>query len=148
MEIATVALAQLAPLPAAAPTITAEPSALATERFAAIMNASDPVGPPPTFSGPLTGVQSPLQGAFTPPVDTSPPTLGNQILSSLRSTTTDFSQKWEHISNGLNATAAQPNITDMLRLQGELLQVSVQYEMVSKAVSRSTQNIDTLVRMS
>jgi type III secretion protein I len=43
---------------------------------------------------------------------------------------------------------AQPAISDMLRLQTELLQVSVQYELVGKAVSRSTQNIDTLVRMS
>ncbi len=44
--------------------------------------------------------------------------------------------------------ATAPNIGDMLRVQSEMLQVSVQYELVGKAVSRTTQNIDTLVRMS
>ena len=61
---------------------------------------------------------------------------------------TDFSDTWKDIAHGLDGMGAQPAISDMLRLQTELLQVSVQYELVGKAVSRSTQNIDTLVRMS
>ena len=44
--------------------------------------------------------------------------------------------------------STEPSIADMLRLQADLVQISVQYEMVGKAVSRTTQNIDTLVRMS
>ena len=36
---------------------------------------------------------------------------------------------------------------DLLKLQLQLVQVSVQYDLVGKAVSRSTQNFDQLVRI-
>lgn len=138
MEIAALSAAmvplQTAPL--------APPEQLATERFNAVMAAPE-AGLPA-----LTGLQSALQSAFTPGVDATPATLGNQILSSLRSTTTEYSEKWQNISGRLDAMSTEPSIADMLRLQADLVQVSVQYEMVGKAVSRTTQNIDTLVRMS
>ncbi|MDT4869445.1 Type III secretion basal body protein I, YscI, HrpB, PscI [compost metagenome] len=106
------------------------------------MNA--PEAAPPS----LTGLQSALQSAFAPPVDAVPQTLGNQILASLRTTTTEYSEKWQGISSRMDAISAQPSVAEMVRLQADLLQVSVQYEMVGKAVSRTTQNIDSLVRMS
>ena len=138
MEIAALSAAmvplQTAPL--------APPEQLATERFNAVMAAPE-AGLPA-----LTGLQSALQSAFTPGVEATPATLGNQILSSLRSTTTEYSEKWQNISGRLDAMSTEPSIADMLRLQADLVQVSVQYEMVGKAVSRTTQNIDTLVRMS
>ncbi|MNR25606.1 Type III secretion needle MxiH like protein [compost metagenome] len=118
------------------------PAQLATERFNAVMSAPDVDAPA------LTGLQAALQTAFAPPVDAAPQTLGNQILASLRSTTTEYSEKWQGISGRLDAMAAQPTVADMMRLQADLLHVSVNYEMVSKAVSRTTQNIDSLVRMS
>lgn len=139
MEIAALSAVLIAPaqaLPPAVPTA----DALTTERFNAVMNGPDSAG--------VTGVQSMLQSSFPiAPLDTAP-TLGGQILSGLRSVTTDFSAKWQGISTGLENMGAQPAISEMLRLQSQLLQVSVQYELVGKAVSRSTQNIDTLVRMS
>ncbi|MDQ8033443.1 EscI/YscI/HrpB family type III secretion system inner rod protein [Bordetella genomosp. 1] len=120
-----------------------QPSADATERFNRVMGAADPeVGAP-------TGVHAALQAAFAAPADgAAPATLGSQILSGLQSTTGDFSQKWQGIAANLDRLGAQSSLSDMLRLQGELLQVSVQYELVGKAVARTTQNIDTLVRMS
>ena len=135
MEIAALSAVLVAPaqaLPPAVPTA----DALATERFNAIMNGPDSAG--------VTGVQSSFPIA---PLDTTP-TLGGQILSGLRSVSTDFSAKWQSINSGLENMGAQPAVSEMLRLQSQLLQVSVQYELVGKAVSRSTQNIDTLVRMS
>lgn len=141
MDIAAVAIAQLAPLPAATP--PAPPTTLATERFNAIMNGPD-MG---TVTGPLSVSPTVVQ-TVPAPLDTTAPTLGNQILSSLRSTAADFSQKWQNIAVGLDKTVTQPNIADMLRVQSELVQVSVQYELVGKAVSRTTQNIDAMVKMS
>lgn len=138
MEIAALTQAMAPALPPAAP--LAEPSALATERFNALMAA--PVQPE------LTGVQSALQSAFGPAAPEALPTLGNQILASLQSSTTEFSQKWQGIAGGLEQMGERPAVADMLRMQAELLQVSVQYELVGKAVSRSTQNVDALVRMS
>lgn len=140
MEIAALSAALMPALTAPA----APPAQLATERFNAVMNAPDAAGPAPV----LTGLQSALQTAFAPPVDAAPQTLGNQILASLRSTTTEYSEKWLGISGRLDAMATQPSVADMMRLQADLLHVSVNYEMVSKAVSRTTQNIDSLVRMS
>lgn len=145
MDIAAVALAQLVPAPLS--TVAATPPVaptLATERFNAIMNAPDMGRVTGTASASTTIVQSPI----TPSIDTASPTLGNQILSGLRSTAADFSQKWQNIAVGLDKTVTQPNIADMLRLQSELMQVSVQYELVGKAVSRTTQNIDAMVKMS
>jgi type III secretion protein I len=141
VDIAAVAIAQLAPLPAVTP--PAPPTTLATERFNAIMNGPD-MG---TVTGPLTASATVVQPVPLP-LDATAPTLGNQILSSLRSTTADFSQKWQNIAVGLDKTVTQPNIADMLRVQSELVQVSVQYELVGKAVSRTTQNIDAMVKMS
>ena len=139
MEIAALtALGASSPFTADAVT-RSEPASLVTERFNALMNA--PQAPA------LNGVPAAVQAAFTPPVDVAP-TLGNQILSGLRGVATEVSGKWKDVAHRLDGLGDQPAISDMLRLQTELLQVSVQYELVGKAVSRSTQNIDTLVRMS
>lgn len=138
MEIAALSAALMPALT----TQATPPAQLATERFNAVMNAPDVDAPA------LTGLQAALQTAFAAPVDAAPQTLGNQILSSLRSTTTEYAEKWQGISGRLDAMATQPSVADMMRLQADLLHVSVNYEMVSKAVSRTTQNIDSLVRMS
>ncbi|NMK47570.1 type III secretion system inner rod subunit SctI [Achromobacter sp. Bel] len=137
MEIAALSAALTTP---AAP--AAAPAQLAMERFNAVMNAPEAGAPA------LAGLHSPLPTMVAAPLDGGPQTLGNQILASLRSTTTEYSEKWQGISGRLDALGAQPSVADMMRLQAELLQVSVHYEIVGKAVSRTTQNIDTLVRMS
>jgi len=77
-----------------------------------------------------------------------PQSLGAQILSGLHSASVNYAQKWKSVTEGLDGMSAHPSASSMLRVQSELLQVSLQYELVGKAISRSTQNIDTLVRMS
>jgi len=153
MTVAALSAAVLAPaIPA--PAAPLAPNPLATERFAALMSA--PVASAPAVAGApaasapaLTGVQAALQSAFVP---APPATLGGQILSGLRSTAADFSQKWRGVAGSLDqigqAGANGPSVSQMLRLQGQLLQVSVQYELIGKAVSRATQNVNTLVTMS
>lgn len=141
MEIAALAASLAGQVqPATQLTPPVAPDALATERFNAVMQAPQEL----SIQG---GVSAAVQSAFAAPSAQSP-TLGGQILSGLRGVADDFSTTWKDIASNLDGMGAQPAITDMLRLQTELLQVSVQYELVGKAVSRSTQNIDTLVRMS
>ena len=128
-----------APL-ASAPALTS-PSALVVERFNAVMNA----GPLPQL--PTEPVSSALQMAFSSPA-LGPQTLGNQILGKLQSFSTEYGQKWQSVASRLNGMSAQSSVTEMLRLQGDLLQISVHTELMGKVVARGTQNIDTLVRMS
>lgn len=129
-------------LAAAVPTTPpVDPSALATERFNAIMNAPDAAALQPT------AVQSALQTVYAPPT-TDGATLGSQILSGLQSSASQMSQQWQNLSGTLDRIAQRPAIGDMLQFQSNLVQMELQYDLVSKAVSRSTQNVDTLVRMS
>ena len=39
------------------------------------------------------------------------------------------------------------NVAELLKVQVALMQISVQYELIGKAVSRSTQNLDQLVKV-
>lgn len=111
------------------------------ERFNAMMAASDAGAPA------MAGLTSaPLLSPVATP--DAAPTLGNHILSSLRATAGEVSEKWQGVASGLDAMGTQPHMADLLRLQTNLVQASVQYELVGKAVSRSTQNVDALVRMS
>lgn len=145
MEIA--ALSAVLTTPVSAPVEPTAPSRLVTESFNAMMAAPEAgvagTGPSAAAAGPAGLVAS----APALPPDAAP-TLGNHILSSLRASAGEFSEKWQGIASGLDSMGTQPHMADLLRLQTNLVQASVQYELVGKAVSRSTQNVDALVRMS
>ncbi|MVW78580.1 type III secretion system inner rod subunit SctI [Bordetella sp. 02P26C-1] len=118
------------------------PSELVTERFNAMMSSA-PVHAVATTATPAgamisTAASSALQGQG----------LGHQILAGLQSASSGYTQRWKDMAIGLEQVARHPSAANMLKVQSELLQASVQYELVGKAISRSTQNIDTLVRMS
>lgn len=136
------ALASTVAIPVAQMPAVAAPSSLAMERFNAIMNAPD------TGMPALTGLHSAVQNVSYASVDTTGQTLGNQILAGLRATSAEFSEKWQGISGRMESMAAKPSIATMLQVQADLLTVSVQYELVGKAISRTTQNIDSITRMS
>lgn len=123
-------------------TSASAPSNLVTERFTAMMSAAPPSVPAvtdfpaaPLAHGPVSSAQHGQS-------------LGSQILAGLQSASANYSQHWRNLSVGLDQMVRHPSAANMLKVQSELLQASVQYELVGKAVSRSTQNIDTLVRMS
>jgi len=147
MEIAALSTALTAP--AAMGPARVDPGERAAEQFSALMNAPDKAAQAQamTETGPVTGVQAALQAAFAPGAAAAPATMGSQILQSLQATAGDFSSKWNNISTSLEQVAARPTVADMLRLQTDMLQVAVQYELVGKGVSRTTQNVDSMVKM-
>ncbi len=82
--------------------------------------------------------------AATPSGPAAPRTLGDAILQGLQSASTDITNAWRATGEVLN----KPDITvsDMLRVQTMLLQSSVQYELVGKAVSKSTQSLENILK--
>lgn len=80
----------------------------------------------------------------TPSGPAAPRTLGDAILQGLQSTSNDITSAWRATGEVLN----KPDITisDMLRVQTMLLQSSVQYELVGKAVSKSTQSLENILK--
>lgn len=144
MDISSLATAALAPnilAPATSAVGSSMPAELVTQRFNAIMSAVDPS----SIASPAAHIGVPAQ---VPASSNETKTLGNQILTGLQSASADYAQKWQNVTAGLSDLAHQQSTASMLKVQSEMLQVSVQYELVGKAVARSTQNIDTLVRMS
>ncbi|WP_413790003.1 SctI family type III secretion system inner rod subunit BscI [Bordetella pertussis] len=74
--------------------------------------------------------------------------LGRRILGQLRGGLADVAGKWRAVQTGLAEVSQAPTVVGMLDLQARLLQASVEYELVGKAIGRATQNVDTLARMS
>ena len=111
----------------------AEPSASAAADFAQLMAPDDP---------------PPADAVAHAPASTSPngnPTMGDAILSGLRGVSSDVSEKWNAVSRALDMPNMQT--ADLLRLQLKVSQMSVEYDLVGKAISRSTQNVDQLVKL-
>ena len=73
--------------------------------------------------------------------------MGDRILAGMQSVSGEFQSAWKSVSASLDANAETMGMQDLLKLQMHLVQVSVQYVLVGKAVSRSTQNFDQLVRV-
>ncbi|GAB1387136.1 hypothetical protein MASR1M59_22840 [Melaminivora sp.] len=103
---------------------------------------AQPLAPAAGLSAPAAA--APAQAAGIPAVNAS---VGERILSGMQNVSGDMRTAWGDISQMLQAGERQVGIQDMLRLQMNLMQVTMQYELVGKAVSRSGQNIDHLVRL-
>lgn len=132
MDIARTAQALLsASLPASTSAVapTGSPDALATARFAAIMETEAPAPLPES-----------------PAVALPTASLGDRILNGLSGLSSDFTQSWKNV-NAVLENGASVSTADMLKLQMGLTQLSIQYDLVGKAISRSTQNIEQLVKM-
>lgn len=71
-------------------------------------------------------------------------TMGDNILSGLHNVSTDLQKTWSALSDSLNG---KMTASKMLQVQMGLAHVTLQYELVSKIVARSTQNIDQLVKL-
>jgi type III secretion protein I len=129
-------------LPAlSAPALTpAVPDASAAARFAALMQA-----PPAAPAGVAQPVTATAADSAIPPV--APTSVGDRILAGMQGVSGEFQSAWKSVSASLNAGPDTMGMQDLLKLQLQLVQVSVQYDLVGKAVSRSTQNFDQLVRV-
>lgn len=143
MEIAsTSVIAQLAHslTPPAQPpesvALAAAPDGLAAARFQTLMQA-----PPAELTAPAAAAQEAVNTAA--PLSVS---LGDRILSGMQHTAGDVQGTWRTVANRLSSDAPL-DTREMLQIQLQLSQVAVQYELLGKAVARSTQNIDQLVRI-
>ena len=125
----------LPPLAAPGAQTAAAPDALATARFATLMQA------PPTAATPVAQAAA---AAVSPAATQS---VGDRILAGMQSVSGEFQSAWKSVAASLDASAETMGMQELLKLQMNLVQVSVQYDMVGKAVSRSTQNFDQLVRV-
>lgn len=118
---------------AASPVLAPDP--LASAQFAQIM-APPPVASPAPASAD-TGVRA---------VASENRTMGDNILSGMQGLSNDFQQSVKAVSAVLT-DGANLNVAELLKVQVALMQISVQYELIGKAVSRSTQNLDQLVKV-
>jgi type III secretion protein I len=131
--IAQLALPPQAPLdaPIGVGPGTADPSA--TARFNEIMGTQQ------------TPLSEAIEQAY-PPIPATGGTMGESILSGLKNLSADFRQSWSTVNAALEAGPKMTN-TELLKLQLGLTQMSVQYDLVGKAIGRSTQNLDQLVKL-
>ncbi|CFM75329.1 SctI family type III secretion system inner rod subunit BscI [Bordetella pertussis] len=97
--------------------------------------------------GEMPGASAPNEAIALAPVALDEP-LGRRILGQLRGGLADVAGKWRAVQTGLAEVSQAPTVVGMLDLQARLLQASVEYELVGKAIGRATQNVDTLARMS
>ncbi|CAN7500693.1 hypothetical protein ASF11_24735 [Acidovorax sp. Leaf76] len=124
---------------------TAVPDASATARFAALMQAP-PAAPTAMDSVAASMAAQPAAGSTAAAVK-GPSSVGDRILAGMQGVSSDFQSAWKSVSASLDANSQSMGMQDLLKLQLQLVQVSVQYDLVGKAVSRSTQNFDQLVRI-
>lgn len=142
-ELATSALALMGSIADSSKAVAVQPSAAAMERFNAIMTADSVPHPAASSTAAVTSPQVSAAASSS-----GAETLGNQILTALQSASSGYTKTWQDTKARLESVARNESVVDMLRLQSDMLRLSVEYEMVGKLVARSTQNVDTLVRMS
>jgi len=126
--------------------VTAVPDASATARFAALMQAP-PAAPTVMDSVAASMAAQPAAGSTAAAAVKGPSSVGDRILAGMQGVSSDFQSAWKSVSASLDSNSQSMGMQDLLKLQLQLVQVSVQYDLVGKAVSRSTQNFDQLVRI-
>ncbi len=136
-SLANTPSAGLSPSSIAAP---ADP--VAVQRFGDSLAAA----PVPAGSIPSVGA-TPDSGAVLRTQDAPriPGTLGDNILKGLQNVSEDFRKSWSNVNATLDGKV--DTISELLKLQMSMAQMSLQFELVGKGVSRATQNIDQLVKL-
>ena len=136
MEIITsLSSARLEPALFATP-VAAAPDATAVQRFAALMQPAAPDAV--SAAAATTTAQAAAIG---------PQSFGDRVLSGMQSVSNDFRTSWTRAAETLSPDSTAMNMQQMLSLQLHMTQASVQYDLMGKAISRSTQNFDQLVRV-
>ncbi|MBH1965540.1 MAG: type III secretion system inner rod subunit SctI [Comamonadaceae bacterium] len=128
----------------ALPPPTAAPNELAAARFSAIMNA--PTVAAPAEAASATSTTSFVENSVAVGGSEVPQSLGDRMLASLQTRSDDFNAMFEATKSQLQ-TDQSMGMRELMALQLQVTQMSVQYEMLGKFVSRATQNVDQLVRI-
>lgn len=84
--------------------------------------------------------------AAAAPQGVGKPMLGDQILGSLNNLSGELQLSWRNIAQAIGGNEPM-TMQQMIEIQMQLSGVSLTYDLVSKGVSRSTQNLDQLVKM-
>lgn len=117
--------------------VAAAPNAAAVQQFAALMQP-----PAPEAVAAASGTTEAAAAAVT-----GPQSVGDRVLNGMQSVSHDFRDSWKRAAATLGPDGAAMDLGQMLSLQLHLTQASVQFDLVGKAISRSTQNFDQLVRV-
>lgn len=134
MDIAASPLVNALTHATAADAAPAAADPLATARFAELMGSAPPLAADPPAAG------SP---ALPPPAERS---IGDSILTGMENFSGEFKASWRMVQGALDGGQAM-TLPEMLRMQMGLAQISIQHELMGKAVSRSAQNLDQLVKL-
>ena len=95
----------------------------------------------------ITPVQPPVAtDATVRAASLETPSMGDNILNGLQSMASEFKQNVSNVTASLDA-GTNMGVSELLKVQMGLMQMSVQIEMVGKGISRSTQNLDQLVKI-
>jgi type III secretion protein I len=113
-------------------TATPAPSADDAAKFADLVQ---PAAPPLDSPG------------ITAPLAPSAQTPGDSILNGMSTLGTDFKDAWTAMQQALARPSGDMTVAEMLRMQMNMVQLSVQVEMVGKTISKATQNIDQLAKL-
>lgn len=77
--------------------------------------------------------------------EANPNSLGDKILSNLQQVKSGYDNQFNEVNQSLAGTDPL-SVQDMMKFQYDLTKFSLQGELINKTVSKSTQNLDTLLR--
>lgn len=116
----------------------APPSALATERFNAVMNGQPPVQ--------AVSQGASLQDAGSSGVDRVGPmpssTLGSRMLESM----TELSRGWRETITHVQGLPGNISLSQALDAQSRILRESLKFELVTKSATKLAHNVDALIK--
>ena len=110
---------------------------LAASRFAELMQS-----PPASEGTPARSVSGVVEIGSTSP----PASLGDRLLQGMERLSGDLKAGWDNVNHVL-ASPRTLTAHDMLGVQMQLTRIAIEYELVGKVTSRTTQTIDQLERL-
>lgn len=120
--------------------VAAPPDASAVQQFAALMQAPAPDAVAAAAPVAASTGDSAVSAS-------APENLGDKMLQGMQKMSTEFNQNWTRVSEMLNSGNSAMDLPQMFSFQLHLAQASLQYDVATKGISRSTQNFEQLVRM-
>lgn len=89
------------------------------------------------------GVASQTAASRSGPVS-GEPTIGESILSGIKTVSEDSRERVKYITDVLNNPS--PSVSDLMSLQFTMLQNSLQFELTSKLISKAPQTLDSILK--
>ena len=120
---------------------------LAAAQFNQVMSAaSPPVAAESPSSAIASTAISPAAANADSPADLAPAPLGETILNGLQNLSTEYQKQVAALNQALQSTN-EINVSDMLRAQSALIQVTLHHELIGKVATDATYYVDELVKL-